>query len=48
MTDKPYRIITGGCSFSKRADIPIMKEKEKTWTNAIEEYFDFPFYYHTG
>ena len=48
MTDKPYRIITGGCSFSKRADIPIMKEKEKTWTNAIEEYFDIPFYYHTG
>ena len=28
MTDNQYRIITGGCSFSKRADVPIMKEKE--------------------
>ena len=48
MTDKTYRLVTGGCSFSKRADLPIMKEQEKTWSNAIEESFDFPFYYHTG
>ena len=43
MTDKTYRVVTGGCSFSKRADLPIMTEQEKTWTNAIEESFEFPF-----
>jgi len=48
MTDKTYRVVTGGCSFSKRADLPIMTEQEKTWTNAIEESFEFPFHYHTG
>ena len=48
MQNKYKTLITGGCSFYKRADLPIMKESEKTWTNALEESQDFTWSYHTG